>query len=983
MKGDLIKILGILAIVAILVSLILAVLGMLGSVKLADGCFLRYDPDAKKGGLSDSITNTVMLEARANYTAKANAKPGSQGVALEYDPQRYGEWLNVGLSVVANQQVKFKIEGEISLCRAYMPENNIAQQSGSASNSDKSQQKLIPIPRLEEDYSDPLPLIFDATTDEWRNITELYNNDSVVISVLPNQEPDKDVPTNTIEVPNIFKLVKDGARYKEDVISADCRAGERKYSPLCGRYSIYSGQYVSGCRFPNDCSKEDCASKVISRKCRSKALGYVFDAPDRHCDWAENIKIGGKSIGGSWWVDTCDRTQDYWKNVMRQAPEPYQDDGYFTLPADKDINNIDKNFCNAVYQCSTVTPVSGSCKEDVTLKDKEYIQSEEYQKKRYFWFTAPTGLLYRIDNNQSPSNAKSLGPKYDIAKEDTNDEFYKGLNSRRSQNQKHKIIYKQVPFLNKDEKKSYLQYRFWSKFNDYSKNTGGYVLYIKHTKCRRNNGNSFDDPIVPQRGKVEYMIVPGEGDPNKPNSYIQYELKPEDNKGNASITAPQNGNVWMRIYNRKQDYEESYGRYRVVMFTSEPVGSFTADILNPLFKLLKGKVEDASKTVFQNMTCYGGEGNCTNFFNYIKAVLILYVMSYGAMFLLGMVKLNQQDLLIRIAKIAIVSGLMNKSTFDFFSADIFGFITNFSDGIMANMSGYSMFTTTNKITNPFMFLDAVMSKILFGKTFSAQLFSFLSMGLSGLIYFVITFIAVAIVVITALRAIAVYIMAFMATAVLIGIAPLFFTFMLFDFTRYLFENWVRFTIRYMIEPVVLMAGIIIMTQLFTIYLDFALGFSVCWKCALPIKFPIPNIGGFNPAFLDQPIFCISWFAPWGMDYRSGMMGVNMQHFIALIIIAYGMYGYVEFSGRMVAKLAEGGGPLATSMGNKMSSAVGQRALGTVGLDAQSRGDITNRAKDRLKARNKALDNANKARKKLNTNQQPQGSNTENEGDSNE
>ena len=95
------------------------------------------------------------------------------------------------------------------------------------------------------------------------------------------------------------------------------------------------------------------------------------------------------------------------------------------------------------------------------------------------------------------------------------------------------------------------------------------------------------------------------------------------------------------------------------------------------------------------------------------------------------------------------------------------------------MSGYSLFTSTNTISNPFMFLDAVMSKIFLVKPLT-QLLALLSLGLSGIIYFIITFIAVGIVIITALRAVAVYIMAFMATCILIGIAPLFISFLLFD-----------------------------------------------------------------------------------------------------------------------------------------------------------------------------------------------------------
>ncbi len=350
--------------------------------------------------------------------------------------------------------------------------------------------------------------------------------------------------------------------------------------------------------------------------------------------------------------------------------------------------------------------------------------------------------------------------------------------------------------------------------------------------------------------------------------------------------------------------------------------------------LMKDMIKSASIQVFKNMTCYDGGASeyssCISFFTYIKGVLSLYIMVYGMMFLLGMVQISQLDLVTRVVKIAFVSGLMSHKTFDFFNNYVFDFVTGFSDSIISSMSGFSMFSTSDKITNPFMFMDALMSKIFFTQTFFAQLLALIGMGISGMLYFIIVVIALAILIITTFRAIAIYMMAFLSVAVLIGLAPLFLTFMLFDFTKYLFDNWVRFTFRYMVEPVVLMAGIIILTQLFTIYLDFAVGYSVCWKCALPIKLPFPNIPGFSPAFADVELFCINWFAPWGFDHRSGSMGINLQHMIALVIIAYCMYGYAELSSKMVVKLTGTAGPSATSAGNAMSGSIENWALKKIG-----------------------------------------------------
>lgn len=931
----------ILGIAAIIVCIIMTIIMFIGSMNITDGCLLRYDPD-KGAGTTDSVTNSFMLDAMANYTLITTNKPDGT-IENQYDPNGYGDWLNSNMSVAKDQEIKLKIEGEISLCKAYVPGNNLQQTSNLDTKGNK-----VPIPRVEEVDAEPLSLIFDAKTDEWRNIAELYNDDRLIVSILPNQKKLANIP-NSISVKNAFVMIKDGVNYKNRIDTADCSEGKTVYNPLCGRYSIYSGRYVDKCKWEGDYYNKQ--TSICHPNCIGCSDFTCFF--DRECCPKKCQKVGAYAAEYS------------------NAPKPYQDDDIYSFPWSNELKEI---FFNSELRCTYTDDVpTGACPDpgNYSTKDAVTINDTFYQNNKRFWYTAdgPTGLLYRLDNNETPTSLKSLGSNYQFAKVDANDKEYEGINNGRNENTKYQIIYN---ITSAGSAKQYLQYRLWSGFADYSKNTGGYVLNVKQTKCRRKNGSSYDDPGFAKRGKVQYMIVPYEEDIKTCDSACSVNDINTNVDGNATIKMDKAGYLYMRILNKPEDYKDSYGRYKVQMLTSMEVGSFTLNILNPLFQLLRDKVENASVTIFKNMTCYGGGSNCSNFFTYIKLTLILYVMTYGAMFILGIVKINQQDLLVRIAKIAMVSGLMNDSTFEFFNHYIRPLVSNFSDGIISNMSGYSMFSTTNTITNPFMFLDAVMSKILFGKTFSAQLMSFLSMGLSGLIYFVIVFIAVMIVIITALRAIAVYVMAFMAVAILVGIAPLFLTFMLFDFTRYLFDNWVRFTFRYMMEPVILMAGIIVMTQLFTIYLDYVLGFSVCWKCALPIKMPFINIPGFTPAFVDVPIFCINWFTPWGMDYRSGMMGVNMQHFIALIIIAYGMYGYVEFSGKMVSRLTNASGLSATNMARAMSDAAENKVLGKVGLDEANRQKIKREAKKRLTSRNKALGRANKERSEGKTNDAGQG-----------
>ncbi|MFU7503277.1 MAG: hypothetical protein ACE1S7_07885, partial [Candidatus Tisiphia sp.] len=238
MKGNLSKLIMVLSIAALVVSIVMVLLAMIGSVKITNGCLLRYDQDAE-GGSTDRITNTIMLNATANYTVITKTKPDGS-LETKYDPNRYGEWLNTNLAVTNEQEIKFKIDGNISLCRAYVPKNNIQQLLDLDDNGNK-----VAIPRVKETNVEPLSLIFDAKTDEWRNIAELFANDKVVISILPDQNK---LP-GMVSVKNIFKFVKQDGESKNFIETADCSEEKRTYSPLCGRYSIYSGQYVDNCKW--------------------------------------------------------------------------------------------------------------------------------------------------------------------------------------------------------------------------------------------------------------------------------------------------------------------------------------------------------------------------------------------------------------------------------------------------------------------------------------------------------------------------------------------------------------------------------------------------------------------------------------------------------------------------------------------------------------------------------------------------------------
>ncbi len=877
MKSEKLIIIGALTLAAIILMIVLWIIAIIGAMDITDGCLYRYnfDKDMSVSG-SSSLMNSVTLKANANYTALSSAS--SSG--LELDPNAYGKWLNTNLRLKSGQKVDIVVKGEVSLCKAYIPAYNLQQNS----HLDKDG-GLIEIPRVEDKSSAPINLIFDARTDEWRNLTQVFKNDHIVVAIHPDKK--STVGSSTV-YNNILKRVE----------SADCTEGKRAYSPICGRYSIWdSGStYVSTCNWNPTCYQCNCRDV-----CKGwNLLGWCIKGYETVCDWCG-----------------C------YENVMGTAPEPYRNDGLYTSPWRADVNALITNF-------------NQDCRNNAG-----YVLGN-WQNEKYFWFSADsaTGLLYRFDSNENPTNKKSRGSNFGYSRIDSNQ-------SNLNPGADYRVIRDQI-FTASDV--AYLQYRNHDVSPYFGDNTGGYVLNIKQTKCRRQNGNSFNDTFS-GRGNIQYVIADYGKNPNNDTLTTRNILL--DANGSGNITAPGNedGYLWLRINNAPNDYKDSFGQYRVDFMTSIDQGGFYHDVLEPFFQGFKDKIQGAAEQVFKNMTCYkgiSGSGGCTNFFNYIKGLLSLYIMIYGMMFLLGMVQISQTDLVMRVVKIAFVAGLLNDTTFEFFRTYVFDFVTGFTDDIIANMAGYSIFSGSTTISNPFMFLNEVMTKVFLSSTFIAQILALLSMGINGVIYFILIIVALGIVVIVLLRSIAVYLMAFMAITVLIGLTPLFLTFILFERTFYLFDNWVKFMFRYMLEPIVLLAGIIILTQLFTIYLDFVIGYSVCWKCAIPLKIPFPSVQGVTPAFLDVELFCFNWFAPWGFDHRSSQMGLNMQNMVVLIMIVYCMWGYLDFSGNIVARLAgSAGGPSATGMGKGMAGAIEEKALSKVGLDSKSRAQMKAQIKERL------------------------------------
>jgi|GEM_PF-915725 len=696
---------------------------------------------------------------------------------------------------------------------------------------------------------------------------------------------------------------------------ADCRQGKRIYSPICGRYSLWDGTTSYYPRANCTChSNGDENEQITNARCQKYTCGS-------RCTRRMLYNVFSRS----WECPNPRRNRvpiycykDCFTCTALAIPEAYRDDGHFTKSRFTNPNAFLRDWG------SNPQGFTDRCELSYTPLTK-------------FWFSAQdaAGLQYRFHTNVYPGSSRALGSRYNWARIINPDsDIYKDEYTPR------KIYSDNFSASNV----AYMQFRFHGAGYSTTQ-TGGYVLQLLHTKCRRENGEYFGDSLE-DRGAVEYLILPSGNDPNSDPTLAANPGKLDFTDGVLNFdTGQDEGYMWLKVKNNIEDYPDSIGSYRISIGGIVNHGSFTLQILNPLFKLLREKVYDLALGTFEKMTCYKTRptDSCINFFNYIKAILMLYIMILGFRFLLG-ADIKHEELIKSLIKVVILIGLMNGGTFEFFREYLYPIITGFSDQIISNMSGFSMLSSSNSVENPFMFADALLSKMFLNPTFLFQLLTTMAMGITGLLYFMIICVGVVIFAIAIFRAMAVYIMAMLATALLIGVAPIFISFLLFERTYYLFENWVKFTFKYMMEPVIVMAGIIILTQLFTLYIDQVLSFSLCWKCTLPFKLPFASLLPF-PGLANIPLFCIYWFSPWGLDPVNDPMGINLAMVVGLAMVSYSAYGYIEFAAKIATRLL-GGGASSVDLGRQMAADLGGKIsdVGTYLQDAIAKAKEKNAGK---------------------------------------
>lgn len=494
--------------------------------------------------------------------------------------------------------------------------------------------------------------------------------------------------------------------------------------------------------------------------------------------------------------------------------------------------------------------------------------------------------------------------------------------------------------------------------NEYNNNIGGYHVKVQRT-CPLADGKKLYMYI----GNTPPTMLPGENDTfpicRSDNCSGVYEINTDNN--------PKTGKIYFGIDTRGVQDEQfidvsqefvSANKYTINIFRTKwntIFSNFFISIRDAILYVLYGAPAstgngDISSVINSSQggairQIYNNYSTSRPFWDGVRALFVLYIAFSAIGYVLGLIQLSKFDLSIRILKIAFVIMIFSPNSWEFFSTHFFALFTQGVNHLITAFSGYL------EADDSFRFLDPTVGVLLAGDTWLRFLSLFFAGPIGWLVFLMImwgsfSFFA------CILEAMLMYFMMIISTSFLLSLSPVFFTFILFQKTKQLFDGWIKLLLNFSIQPIILFAALAFLNQALLSILYTITNFTACPKC----------IGEFKVFKDEEGSICLfEILLPGGfsneLDFlertKENERGNSLDFFgLPFSITAVLLYLIIANAMRGFARVAES---IALSISGTLSNMIGHRGaavdnasqalLSVVGLDRDTK-QIINSARNR-------------------------------------
>lgn len=244
----------------------------------------------------------------------------------------------------------------------------------------------------------------------------------------------------------------------------------------------------------------------------------------------------------------------------------------------------------------------------------------------------------------------------------------------------------------------------------------------------------------------------------------------------------------------------------------------------------------------------------------VLSIMTLYITFLGLGFIIGTINIDQKEVVIRIIKIAFVIAVISDTSWNLFSTYVIPMVTAGGLELASRIVPVISSATSSSETFSLVYSDDPMDLLnmldggLIGIVLSMpmkKMLGLLTSNLLGFVIAIIIFISLLRVAISVIKVTIIYLSSLICSSMLLLVAPLFFSFVLFQITEEWFKKWFKYALSYILIPPFLFTTVALFYMVFVLLISAVFNFTVCESCLLKIDF-IPLV----------PEFCIiPWYSP--------------------------------------------------------------------------------------------------------------------------
>lgn len=253
-------------------------------------------------------------------------------------------------------------------------------------------------------------------------------------------------------------------------------------------------------------------------------------------------------------------------------------------------------------------------------------------------------------------------------------------------------------------------------------------------------------------------------------------------------------------------------------------------MLTEITNYIKDTLSGASQSLFNTFV------QSPIYANAVYAAMVLMVTFYGVAFLIGVAQPSYGQILIRLVKMGVIFTLVSPDGWQTFNDIVVRFFNDGTDEIIGNMMQIGTGIPYPPGASPFLQLDGLARFVISPDMIVAMLGAMFSSGPYGFAFSGLIGVAIFGMVKMLIDAVKTYGLAFIVRSLLLGVAPIFLIFLMFDKTRGLFSGWLNALVNLSLQPIVyftFIAFFVVMlqsaaTNMLAINSQTLQGMELCW-----------------------------------------------------------------------------------------------------------------------------------------------------------